>query len=74
MEVDFSPETEAKLNRAAQENGSGSAEYVRQLVENYLDYDSWFRQKVNKGLAQLDAGQYLTHEEVGQRIAKLFPA
>ena len=74
MEVDFSPETEAKLNRVAEENGSGSAEYVRQLVEHYLDYDSWFRQKVNTGLEQLDAGQYLTHEEVGQRIAKFFPA
>ncbi len=74
MEVDFSPETEAKLQQAAKENGSASAEYVRQLVEHYLDYDAWFRQKVNKGLEQLDSGQYLTHEEVGQRIAKLFPS
>jgi predicted transcriptional regulator len=74
MEVDFSPETQAKLNRAAEENGSGSAEYVRQLVEHYLDHDSWFRQKVNKGLEQLDAGQFLTHDEVGARIAKRFPA
>jgi predicted transcriptional regulator len=38
---------------------------VRQLVKQYLDYDSWFREKVNAGLEQLDAGQYLTHEEVG---------
>ena len=61
MEVDFSPETEAKLSRAAEENGSGSAEYVRQLVEHYLDYDSWFRQKVNKGLEQLDARRAVSH-------------
>jgi len=74
VEVDFSPETEAKLQQAAKENGSASAEYVRQLVEHYLDYDAWFRQKVNKGLEHLDSGQYLTHEEVGQRIAKLFPS
>jgi predicted transcriptional regulator len=74
MEVDFSPETQAKLNRVAQENGSDSAEYVQQLVEHYLDHDSWFRQKVNKGLEQLNSAQFLTHEEVGERIAKLFPA
>jgi predicted transcriptional regulator len=74
MEVDFSPETEARLNRAAEESGSGSAEYVRQIVEHYLDYDSCSHQKVNKGLEQLDAGQSLSHEDVGQRIAKLFPA
>jgi predicted transcriptional regulator len=74
MEVDFSPETQAKLSHAAEETGSGSAEYVRQLVEHYLDHDSWFRQKVKKGLEQLDAGQFLTHEETGARIAKLFTA
>ena len=73
MDVDFSPETQARLNRAAEENGSGSAEYVQQLVEHYLDHDSWFRQKINKGLEQLDAGQFLTHEEMGARISKLFP-
>jgi predicted transcriptional regulator len=32
------------------------------------------RQKVNKGLEQLDAGQFVSHEEVGNRLAKLFPA
>jgi predicted transcriptional regulator len=74
MQVDFSAETEAKLKQAAEENGSGSAEYVRQLVERYLEHDSWFRQKVNKGLEELDAGKFLTHEEIGMRIAKLFPA
>jgi predicted transcriptional regulator len=47
---------------------------VRQLVERYLDHDSWFRQKVNLGLDQLDAGQFLSHEEAGVRIAKLFTA
>jgi len=71
MEVDFSPDTEAKLTRAAEENGNGCAEHVRQLVEHYLDHDSWFRQNARKGLEQLDAGQSLTHEEVGSRLAKL---
>ena len=74
MEVDFSPETQAKLSHAAAEIGSGSAEYVQQLVERYIDHDSWFRQKVNRGLEQLDAGQFLTHEEVCARIARLFTA
>ena len=62
MKVDFSPEAQAKLNHAAEESGLGGAEYVRQLVEHYLDYDSWFRRKVNQGLEQFDAGQVLTHE------------
>ena len=44
------------------------------LSNTDLDYDSWFRRKVNTGLEQLDRGQYLTHEDVGQRLAKLVPA
>jgi predicted transcriptional regulator len=79
MEVDSSAETEDKLKRAAEECGSDSAECVRELVEHYLDYDSWFRRKVNRGIKQLDAGQYLTsegsrgsHHEVIPRIDR-FP-
>ena len=41
-------------------------------VERHLDYDSWFRQQVQKGLDQLDRGEFLTHEEVGQRLEQMF--
>ena len=72
MEVHFSPELQAKLNRVAAENSSPSDEYVQQLVEYYLDHDAWFRQKVKKGLGQLDRDEFLTHEEVGQRLERMF--
>ncbi len=66
------PELQAKVDRAAAENNSGAEEYVKQLVEHYLDHDAWFRQQVKKGLDQLDRGEYLTHEEVGARIEQMF--
>jgi predicted transcriptional regulator len=72
MEVHFSVELQDKLNRIAAENSSRSEEYVEQLVEHYLDHDAWFRQKVKTGLGQLDRGEFLTHEEVGARIEKMF--
>lgn len=72
MEVNFTPETQARLNRAAAETGSGSAEYVEQLVEQYLDHDQWFRRKVKSGLQELDRGQFLTHEEMRVRIEEMF--
>jgi predicted transcriptional regulator len=72
MEVHLPPELQAKVDRAAAENHSGAEEYVKQLVEHYLDHDAWFRQQVRKGLDQLDRGEFLTHEEVGARIDKLF--
>jgi|HubBroStandDraft_6_1064221.scaffolds.fasta_scaffold336900_2 predicted transcriptional regulator len=72
MEVHLPPELQAKVDRAAAENNSGAEEYVKQLVEYYLDHDAWFRQQVKQGLDQLDRGEFLTHEEVGARIDKMF--
>jgi predicted transcriptional regulator len=72
MEVHLPPELQAKVDRAAAENNSGAADYVKQLVENYLDHDAWFRQQVKTGLDQLDRGESLSHEEVGARIEQMF--
>lgn len=72
MEVHFSPELQARLNQVAADSHRGADEYVQQLVEHYLDYDVWFRQKVTSSLAQLDRGEFLTHEQVGERLKKMF--
>jgi predicted transcriptional regulator len=72
MEVNLSPELQAKLAHIAAQNNIGAEEYVRQLVEHYLDHDAWFRQKVKTGLGQLDKGEFVTHEEIGAGIDELF--
>jgi predicted transcriptional regulator len=72
MEVQFSKELETKLNRVAAENHSAAQEYVKQLVEHYVDHDAWFRERVRKGLKRLDDGEFLTHEEMGERIEQMF--
>jgi predicted transcriptional regulator len=43
---------------------------VQQLVESYVDHNAWFRQKVTASLGKLDCGEFLTHEEVGDRLQK----
>jgi len=68
VEVHFTPGVEAKIQRAATEKSSAADSYVRQLVEPH----SWFRQQVKRGLEQLDRGEFLTHEEVGERLEKMF--
>jgi predicted transcriptional regulator len=72
MELNLSPELQAKLAHIAAENNSAAEEYVRQLVEHYLDHDAWFRQKVKTGLGQLDQDEFVTHEEIGARIDQMF--
>ena len=64
------PELEAKLNRIASEAGKGAKQVV-QLVINYLDHDEWFRQEVEKGLASVDRGESVSHEEVRCRMERI---
>lgn len=68
MEIHFRPETEDKLNRIASQSGRQAGQIVEELVEAYVDHDQWFRQEVEKGLAQLDRGEFIEHDEVMARI------
>jgi predicted transcriptional regulator len=71
MEIPFAPDLEAKLNRIAAQTGKGADQVVRELVASYIDYDEWFRQEVAKGLASLDRGKSLSHEEVRSSIERI---
>jgi predicted transcriptional regulator len=64
MEVHFTPELQAKLDRVAAENNSGADEYVQQLVERYLEDDASFRAAVRKGMEQADRGEFIEEEEM----------
>lgn len=48
MEVTFSPETQAKLNRIAAEQGREPEALVREAVERLVDGDSWFFHQVDE--------------------------
>ena len=70
MEISFAPELEARLNQIASQSGKGPDEVVRELVANYLDHDQWFRQEVAKGVASLDQGKFVSHDEVRRRMER----
>jgi predicted transcriptional regulator len=72
MEVRFSPEFEAKLKQIASESGRGAEQVVQEIVQTYIDHDLWFKAEVQKGLAQLDRGEFIEHDEVVARIERMF--
>jgi predicted transcriptional regulator len=43
---------------------------IREAIERAVDYDVWFVREVEKGLAQIDAGQVLTHDAVGALVER----
>ena len=70
MEVHFTAEIEAKLKQSATQQGRNPDELVQEVVAQYFDEESRFIQAVNRGEEALQRGDYLTHEQVGQRLER----
>lgn len=68
MEVILSPELQAKLTRIARDRGTDAEAVAREAIERLVDYDDWFVGEVEKGLAQIDRGETLSHDDVGMRL------
>jgi predicted transcriptional regulator len=72
MEVHLSDEQEARLAEIAARSGSSAGALVQDAVTRYLDDDGHFVDAVLKGLASLDRGEFISHEEVGARLRRRF--
>ncbi len=71
MEVPLTPDLEARLAHLAAQQGRDTEALAREAIERLVDYDEWFIREVDKGLAQIEEGKVLTHEEVGERVESL---
>ena len=70
MELNVPPDLETKLARAADRRGMAAEALVLEAIERAVEYDDWFLREVEKGLAQIERGDVLTHEEVGTRLQR----
>lgn len=70
MEVHFSPELQAKLTRSAAQQGRNPDELVQDVLAGYFEEEARFVEAVQRGEEALERGEYLTHEQVGQRLQR----
>ena len=70
MEVHLNPDLQARLTHLAAQQGRETEALAREAIERLVDYDEWFIREVEKGLTQIDQGEVLTHEEVGDRMER----
>jgi len=68
MDLILPVDVEAKLSRLAAEQGRDRDSLVVEAVERMVDHDAWFVAEVEKGLADLERGEVLSHEDLGKRI------
>ena len=72
MELRLKPELEAHLAELAARDGRSTPELVEDVLSRYVNDEAHFVEAVTKGLAALDRGEFVGHEEVGRRITRLF--
>ncbi len=73
MEVRLNPDLQAKLTRLATQQGRDSESLVVEAVERMVNYDEWFMQEVEKGLAAAARGEFVDHEEIRKLIDRRYP-
>ena len=71
MQLNVPPDLESKLAQAAGRRGVAAEALALESIERTVDYDDWFLREVDKGLAQIERGDVLTHDEVGDRVDRL---
>ena len=72
MQVQLTPEEEARLVELAAGDGRTAGDLVREAIRRYVEDDAKFIAAVMDGLASLDRGEFVSHEDVGKRIDRLF--
>lgn len=72
MEVHFAPDREAQLKRFAASKGKDVAQVVEETVIRMLEQQAQFIEGVNRGIAASDRDDFVDHDEVIDRIDRLF--
>ena len=62
---------QSQLAQLASQQGRDPETLAREAIERLVEYDEWFIREVEKGLAQVEEGKVLTHEQVGERLERL---
>jgi hypothetical protein len=68
MEVQFTAVQEAQLAQLATKAGTDAAHLVKDAALRLLEEDARFVEAVKRGEDALGRGEYLTHDQVGQRL------
>ena len=72
MDVQLSPDKEARLQDFASRTGLNPAQLFVEAVDRMLQYDARFIEAVEEGRAAARRGELLEHDEVVSRIEGMF--
>jgi predicted transcriptional regulator len=66
--VRFDQETRAQLDKMAEQMDRPRAWIIKEAVAQYLEREAWYRDEVQKGIDDVEAGRVISHEEMAARL------
>jgi predicted transcriptional regulator len=72
MEVHLTAEQQQLLAELAAQRGRDADALAQEAISRYLAEEARFVEAVKLGESALQRGEYLTHEQVGERLNRLF--
>ncbi|HTS60369.1 MAG TPA: hypothetical protein VMH28_00010 [Candidatus Acidoferrales bacterium] len=70
MEVHFNDDLQTRLAQRAAQQGRQLDEVVQDVVARYFEEEDRFVEAVKRGEAAIERGEFLTHEQVGDRLRR----
>jgi predicted transcriptional regulator len=64
----ISPTLSKKLDSFAKITGNTKSRAVEKLLQQHVDYETWFIKEVRKGIAAADRGELIPHDEAMRQI------
>lgn len=71
MDVQLTPEQEARLFRLADVEGVAPGQLLIKAAEQLFEDDAHFRAAVQKGIEQADHGEFIDETEMDARVSRL---
>ena len=72
VELQFTPEQQARLAQIATKAGTAPERLVTDVVARYLDEEARFLAALEKGMAAPDRGEFIEEKEMDARLEAMF--
>jgi predicted transcriptional regulator len=70
VEVQLTPELQARLTHLAAQQGRSADELVQDIVTRYLEGEARFLEGVERGIQAVERGEFIEEEEMDARVER----
>lgn len=71
MVIDLTPEQEALVLETAAHEGKSVGELLTDTLQWFVYKQQADLESIGRGIEQADRGEFISHEEVGRRVARM---